>query len=58
MTWGDPGPGQWITVYSNPGHAYMVIAGIRFDTSGAPPRYQSAAARSSAGFVATHPPGY
>jgi cell wall-associated NlpC family hydrolase len=58
MTWGDPGPGQWITVYSNPGHAYMVIAGIRFDTSGAPPRYQPAAARSSAGFVATHPPGY
>lgn len=58
MTWGDPGPGQWITIYSNPGHAYMVIAGVRFDTSGAPPRYQPAAARSSAGFVATHPPGY
>ena len=34
MTWGDPGPGQWITVYSNPGHAYMEIAGLRFDTSG------------------------
>jgi len=57
MTWGDPGPGSWITVYSNPGHAYMEIAGIRFDTSGAPPRWQSAA-RDSAGFVATHPPGY
>lgn len=57
MTWGDPGPGSWITVYSNPGHAYMVIAGIRFDTSGAPPRWQPAA-RDSAGFVATHPPGY
>jgi septal ring factor EnvC (AmiA/AmiB activator) len=57
MTWGDPGPGQWITVYSNPGHAYMVIAGIRFDTSGAPPRWQGAL-RDSAGYVATHPPGY
>ena len=57
MTWGDPGPGQWITVYSNPGHAYMVVAGIRFDTSGAPPRWQSAS-RDSAGYVATHPPGY
>jgi septal ring factor EnvC (AmiA/AmiB activator) len=57
MTWGDPGPGRWITVYSNPGHAYMQIAGIRFDTSGAPPRWQ-AALRDSAGFVATHPPGY
>jgi septal ring factor EnvC (AmiA/AmiB activator) len=57
MTWGDPGPGQWITIYSNPGHAYMEIAGIRFDTSGAPPRWQSAL-RDSTGFVATHPPGY
>jgi septal ring factor EnvC (AmiA/AmiB activator) len=57
MTWGESGPGQWITVYSNPGHAFMVIAGIRFDTSGAPPRWQ-AAMRDTAGYVATHPPGY
>ncbi len=57
MTWGDPGPGQWITVYSNPGHAYMVVAGIRFDTSGAPPRWQ-ASLRDNTGYVATHPPGY
>jgi hypothetical protein len=33
MSWGDPGPGSWITIYSNPGHAYMVVAGLRFDTS-------------------------
>ena len=45
MTWGESGPGQWITVYSNPGHAYMVVAGIRFDTSGAPPRWQAVDAR-------------
>ena len=57
MTWGDSGPGQWITVYSNPGHAYVVIAGLRFDTSGAPPRWQEGA-RDSAGYVVTHPPGY
>ncbi len=57
MTWGESGPGQWITVYSNPGHAYAVIAGLRFDTSGAPPRWQ-APLRDSTGFVATHPPGY
>jgi septal ring factor EnvC (AmiA/AmiB activator) len=57
MTWGESGPGQWITVYSNPGHAYMVVAGIRFDTSGAPPRWQ-ASLRDNAGYVATHPPGY
>ena len=53
---GEGGPGQWITVYSNPGHAYMVVAGLRFDTSGAPPRWQGR--RDTAGFVATHPPGY
>ena len=23
MRWGEPGPGQWITVYTNPGHAYV-----------------------------------
>ena len=33
MKWGDRGKGEWITVYSNPGHAYVVIAGLRFDTS-------------------------
>ena len=27
------GPGSWITVYTNPQHAYMEIAGIRLDTS-------------------------
>jgi hypothetical protein len=33
MSWGETGPGSWITVYTNPGHAYMVVAGLRFDTS-------------------------
>jgi hypothetical protein len=33
MRWGARGPGQWITVYSNPGHAFAVIAGLRLDTS-------------------------
>jgi hypothetical protein len=33
MRWGERGRGQWITVYSNHGHAYMVIAGLRLDTS-------------------------
>ena len=31
--WGERGRGSWITVYYNAGHAYMVIAGLRFDTS-------------------------
>ncbi len=33
-TWGDPGPGQWITVYANAEHAWMIIAGLAFDTVG------------------------
>ena len=33
MRWGEKGRGQWITVFSHPGHAYMVIAGLRLDTS-------------------------
>jgi hypothetical protein len=33
MKWGMKGKGDWITVYTNPGHAYAVIAGLRLDTS-------------------------
>ncbi len=31
-SWGEPGPGRWITVYANAGHAWMEVAGWRFDT--------------------------
>jgi len=57
--WGKRGRGRWITVYTNPSHAYVVIAGLRFDTSGRGgkgPRWR-AERRSSAGFVARHPEG-
>ena len=33
MRWGEKGRGSWITIYTNPGHAFMVVAGLRFDTS-------------------------
>jgi cell wall-associated NlpC family hydrolase len=33
--WGSHGVGRWITVFSNPGHAYMTVAGLRLDTSAA-----------------------
>jgi hypothetical protein len=33
MKWGQRGKGAWITVFTNPGHAYAVIAGLRLDTS-------------------------
>ena len=35
MKWGKPGKGKWLTVYSNPGHVFIVVAGVRFDTSAA-----------------------
>jgi peptidoglycan hydrolase CwlO-like protein len=58
-TWGEPGPGQWITVYANAGHAWMVVAGIAFDTVGGPgPRWHDPWVDSPEGFVARHPPGY
>jgi hypothetical protein len=59
--WGRPGPGRWISVYANAGHAYAVIAGLRWDTSGdssgTGPRWHPDMA-SPSGFVARHPPGY
>jgi peptidoglycan hydrolase CwlO-like protein len=58
-TWGEPGPGQWITVYANAGHAWVIIAGLAFDTSGgAGPRWHSEPVNSAEGFIARHPPGY
>jgi hypothetical protein len=59
MSWGEPGPGKWVTIYTHEGHVWMVVAGIRFDTSGARQtgsRWQNEM-RSTAGFVVRHPPG-
>ena len=58
-TWGEPGPGRWITVYANSGHAWMVVAGIAFDTVGGPgPRWHNPWVDSPEGFVVRHPAGY
>lgn len=61
MKWGEAGEGDWITVYTNPGHAFVVIAGLRLDTSaagdprgGKGPRWRPAL-RSTKGFTARHP---
>jgi cell wall-associated NlpC family hydrolase len=35
MAWGSSGQGRWVTIFSNPGHAYMTVAGLRLDTSAA-----------------------
>ena len=60
MRWGERGPGAWITVFTNPGHAFTVIAGLRFDTSGPGergPRWRTGV-RSSSSFRARHPLGF
>ena len=60
MRWGRPGKGKGITVYSNPGHMYMVVAGVRFDTvargqTGS--RWINSSAKTS-GYVVRHPEGF
>ena len=60
MSWGKAGPGKWVTIFSSPGHVYMEVAGIRFDTSGAQAtgsRWQNDLRGRRSGFVARHPPG-
>jgi cell wall-associated NlpC family hydrolase len=61
-TWGEPGPGRWITIYANKQHVYAVIAGLRWDTGGDPtgvtgPRWHTEPPYP-AGFVVRHPVGY
>jgi peptidoglycan hydrolase CwlO-like protein len=58
-TWGEAGAGQWVTVYANSGHAWMIIAGLAFDTVGGPgPRWHPEPVSSTEGFIARHPPGF
>jgi hypothetical protein len=59
MNYGAPGQGHWITIYASPGHIFMYVAGLRFDTSGqgrAGTRWQEDA-RPTAGFAVRHIPG-
>lgn len=60
-SFGEAGLGRWITVYANADHAYMTIAGLRFDTRSDPPgitgpRWHRAEV-DGAGFAARHPAG-
>jgi hypothetical protein len=57
--YGRAGPGRWVTIYANAGHAWMTVAGLRFDTSGRAAggsRWQ-ARSRGTGGFTVRHPPG-
>jgi hypothetical protein len=63
LRYGARGKGQWITVYTNPGHAFAVIAGLRLDTSaagdpagGSGPRWRPNL-RATRGYRARHPIG-
>ena len=63
MRYGQSGKGAWITIYTNPGHAFVVIAGLRLDTSAAGdpsglsgPRWRPNL-RSTRGYKARHPVG-
>jgi cell wall-associated NlpC family hydrolase len=59
MRWGQRGRGTWITIRSNPGHAYMIVAGLRFDTSArrvGGSRWTDQM-RSARGYRGTHPAG-
>jgi hypothetical protein len=64
-SWGRSGLGRWITVFTNPAHAFVEIAGIRLDTSaeddpnpppGSGPRWRPVMP-STRGFMARHPKG-
>ena len=59
MSWGKAGEGEWISVYAKSSHAYIVIAGARFDTSGKGeegPRWRHEKA-STSGYAVRHPEG-
>ena len=68
-SYGVAGPGRWVTIYSDPSHAFIVIAGRAFDTanyggpnipSGSGPRWRSNPLGNLAdggNYVVRHPPG-
>jgi cell wall-associated NlpC family hydrolase len=63
MAFGSAGVGRWVTIFTNPGHAYMTVAGLRLDTSAADdptneqgPRWRPLR-QSNGGFTVRHPIG-
>jgi 3D (Asp-Asp-Asp) domain-containing protein len=68
-SYGQPGPGRWITVYANSAHAWIVIAGLALDTAdyggpsipaGTGPRWRAeplANLGDGTTYVARHPTG-
>jgi hypothetical protein len=63
-SFGDPGPGRWVTLYANPDHVFMYVAGLRWDTHDAAGPGDGSGGigwhpliRDASGFVARHPAG-
>jgi cell wall-associated NlpC family hydrolase len=68
-SYGAAGPGRWVTIYSDPSHVFIVIAGRAFDTanyggpnipSGTGPRWRHNPLGNLAdggNYVVRHPPG-
>ena len=61
--WGSHGAGRWVTIFANPGHAYMTVAGLRLDTSSADdpsneqgPRWRPLRPENT-GYIVRHPLG-
>lgn len=61
LSYGEYGPGEWITVWAKNGHVFMTIGGLRLDTGGNPqshgPRWKTST-RKKSGFIPRHPQGY
>jgi peptidoglycan hydrolase CwlO-like protein len=58
-SYGDPGPGRWVTIYATSGHVWMDIDGERFDTVALAEdgtRWSSGGGEFD-GFVERHPVG-
>jgi hypothetical protein len=69
-SYGDPGPGSYVSIYANAAHAFIYVGGLRFDTvedpaydsgpnSGKPgPKWRvSASVPGWASWTVRHPPG-
>jgi peptidoglycan hydrolase-like protein with peptidoglycan-binding domain len=59
-SYGEPGPGKYITIYANAEHAYMVIDGKRFDTvalAETGSRWSDSPGDDGGGFIERHPAG-
>ncbi len=58
-SYGEAGPGKYITIYANSEHAWMVVDGKRFDTIAQQETGTrwSSSMMSTAGYVARHPDG-